>query len=71
VETERQGARMRAYVLHPEFQSDSGRRDPQAALEEAVALAHALPDLDVVGGEVVKLRQPRRGSCSGKASSPS
>jgi GTPase len=66
VETERQGARMRAYVLHPEFPSDSGRRDPQAALEEAVALAHALPDLDVAGGEVVKLRKPRAGLLFGE-----
>ena len=66
MQTERQGARMRAYVVHPELQSDPGRRDPQAALEEAVALAHALPDLDVVGGEVVRLRQPRPGLLFGK-----
>ncbi len=53
--------RMRAYVLHPDINSDPKRREPKAALEEAVALAHALPDLDVVGGEVVRLRQPRPG----------
>jgi GTP-binding protein HflX len=57
---------MRAYVLHPELQSDSGRRDARAALEEAVALAHALPELDVVGGEVVKVRKPRAGLLFGE-----
>jgi GTPase len=61
VDPERQGARMRAYVLHPDLASEPGRREPQAALEEAVALADALPDLEVVGGEVVRLRQPRAG----------
>jgi GTP-binding protein HflX len=66
VETERDGARMRAYVLHPELQSDSGRRDASAALEEAVALAHALPELDVAGGEVVKVRKPRAGLLFGE-----
>jgi GTPase len=66
LEQERQGARMRAYVLHPEIQSDSGRRDPQAALAEAEALAHALPDLEVVGGEVVRLRQVRPGLLFGE-----
>jgi GTP-binding protein HflX len=57
---------MRAYVLHPELQSDSVRRDARAALEEAVALAHALPDLDVAGGEVVKVRKPRAGLLFGE-----
>jgi GTP-binding protein HflX len=66
LETERQGARMRAYVLHPDLPSEAGRREPGAALDEAVALAHALPDLDVVGGEVVRLRQPRAGLLFGE-----
>ncbi len=57
---------MRAYVLHPELQSDPGRRAAEAALDEAVALAHALPDLDVVGGEIVRLRQPRAGLLFGE-----
>jgi GTP-binding protein HflX len=57
---------MRAYVLHPELQSESGRRDPRAALDEAVALAHALPDLEVAGGEVVKVRKPRAGLLFGE-----
>ncbi len=66
METERQGARMRAYVLHPDLASEPGRREPGPALEEAVALAHALPDLDVVGGEVVRLRQLRAGLLFGE-----
>ena len=66
METERQGARMRAYVLHPDLASEPGRREPQAALDEAIALAHALPDLDVAGGEVVRLRQPRAGLLFGE-----
>jgi len=46
----------RAWVLHPEIRSDPDRRAPQPALEEAVALARALPQLEVVGAEVVPLR---------------
>ncbi len=45
----------RAWVLHPDVTSDRGRRDPQARLEEAVSLAAALPDLDVIGETLVKL----------------
>ena len=39
----------RAWVLHPEIKSDENRRVPEPALEEAVSLAAALPDLDVIG----------------------
>ncbi|WP_105512924.1 GTPase HflX [Defluviimonas denitrificans] len=45
----------RAYVLHPDRGSGSARHAPELALEEAVALAAALPDLEVVGAEVVRL----------------
>jgi len=45
----------RAWVLHPEIKSDADRRDPGPALEEAVALAAALPGLDVIGSEIVRL----------------
>ena len=48
----------RAYVIHPEIQG-AGGRDPQAALAEGVALANALPGLDVVGSDVVRLRDAR------------
>ncbi|MDR5652907.1 GTPase HflX [Ruixingdingia sedimenti] len=46
---------MRAYVLHPDLKSDPGRRLPELRLAEAVALAAALPDLEVAGAEVVRL----------------
>src|SRR6056297_4117597 len=57
---------MRAFVLHPEIQSDPKRREAKAALDEAVSLAHALPDLEVVGAEVARLRKPRPGLLFGE-----
>ena len=51
----------RAWVLHPDIRSDPDRRAPDFALAEAVALARALPELDVVGHEVVPLPQVRAG----------
>ena len=59
---ETRAARTRAFVLHPDLDR---RRDPTPRFEEAMALAHALPDLDVVGGEVVPLREPRPGTLFG------
>ncbi|MDD9721681.1 GTPase HflX [Sulfitobacter sp. PR48] len=56
----------RAWVLHPEIRSDQDRRAPQPALEEAVALARALPQLEVVGAEVVPLRKVDAGKLFGK-----
>ncbi|MEX0319653.1 MAG: GTPase HflX [Ruegeria sp.] len=53
--------RTRAWVLHPEIKSDDERRVPGPALEEAVALAAALPDLDVVGSEIVRLQRAQPG----------
>ena len=44
----------RAWVLHPDIQSDRDRREAKPALDEAVALAAALPDLEVVGADVVR-----------------
>jgi GTP-binding protein HflX len=55
----------RAWVLHPDIRSAPGRRDPQRALEEAVSLAVALPDLEVVGQGVVPLREPHPGMLFG------
>jgi GTP-binding protein HflX len=46
---------MRAYVLHPDLKSDRARRTPEHGLAEAVSLAAALPDMDVVGAEVVRV----------------
>ncbi|EEE36442.1 GTP-binding proten HflX [Rhodobacteraceae bacterium KLH11] len=58
---EHERARTRAWVLHPEIKSDEQRRVPGPALEEAVALAAALPDLDVVGSEIVRLQRAQAG----------
>ncbi len=56
----------RALVLHPDMRgSDRSGRDPRLALEEAVSLAHALPGLDVVGGDVVRLPKPHPGMLFG------
>ncbi len=55
-----------AWVLHPDLVSDRNRRDPGPALEEAVALAAALPDLTVVGQEVVRLSKMHPGTLFGK-----
>ncbi|KIC22362.1 GTPase HflX [Leisingera sp. ANG-Vp] len=57
--------RTRAWVLHPEIKSDIGRRDAGPALEEAVALAAALPDLDVIGSNVVRLPKAHAGMLFG------
>ncbi|MCF2903953.1 GTPase HflX [Octadecabacter sp. CECT 8868] len=56
----------RAFVLHPEIKSDHMRRDAQAALDEGVSLAHALPELDVVGAEVIRLPKVHPGMLFGK-----
>ncbi|OIQ32049.1 MAG: GTPase HflX [Alphaproteobacteria bacterium MedPE-SWcel] len=57
--------RTRAWVLHPEIKSDSRRRAPQPALAEAVGLAEALPDLDVIGSDVVRLPKAHAGKLFG------
>lgn len=51
----------RAWVIHPDIQSVRNRRDPVAGLEEAVALAAALPELEVVGSEIVRLPKMQPG----------
>ncbi|MDP5216288.1 GTPase HflX [Ruegeria sp. 2205SS24-7] len=58
---EHERARTRAWVLHPDIRSDAERRTPEPALEEAVALAAALPDLDVIGSGIVRLAKPQPG----------
>ncbi|WP_428925198.1 GTPase HflX [Marinibacterium sp. SX1] len=58
---EHERRKTRAWVLHPELTSDFERRAAGPALEEAVSLARALPDLDVVGSEVVRLARPHPG----------
>jgi len=63
---DRREKRTRAYVIHPEIRSDADRRAPEPALEEAVALAHALPGLDVTGGDIVRLPRIHPGTLFGK-----
>ncbi|CUH48631.1 GTPase HflX [Ruegeria atlantica] len=58
---EHERTRTRAWVLHPEIKSDEQRRVPGPALEEAVALAAALPDLDVIGSDIVRLPRAQPG----------
>jgi GTP-binding protein HflX len=52
---------LRAWVLHPDTYSSRSRRTPDLALAEAVALAHALPGIEMVGSEVVRLPKPNAG----------
>jgi GTP-binding protein HflX len=54
-----------AYVLHPDLKSARARRLPEHGLAEATALAAALPGLDVVGGEVVRLSKLLPGTLFG------
>jgi len=46
---------MRAFVIHPDIKSQRNRRLPEHGLAEAVSLAAALPGMEVVGAEVVRL----------------
>ena len=52
-------------MLHPEIVADRGRREAGPALEEAVALARALPELAVEGAEIVPVRDVRPGTLFG------
>ncbi|SNR71167.1 GTPase HflX [Puniceibacterium sediminis] len=56
----------RAWVLHPDIKSDRARRVAATALSEAVALAAALPNLEVVGSNVVPLPKAHAGKLFGK-----
>ena len=55
----------RAWVLHPDIKNDRDRRNARMALDEAIALAHALPGLEVVGDDVVPLPRPHAGALFG------
>jgi len=56
----------RAFVLHPDMQNDRNRREASAGLDEAVSLADALPEIEVIGSIVVRLRKPEPGHLFGK-----
>ncbi|MFY0680038.1 MAG: GTPase HflX [Thalassovita sp.] len=55
----------RAWVVHPDLKSDQNRREASFAIDEAVALAAALPEIDVVGSEVVRLPKAHAGHLFG------
>lgn len=55
----------RAYVLHPDIRNAKSRRLPEHGLAEAISLAAALPELDLVGGEVVRLPRVHPGMLFG------
>ena len=52
-------------MLHPALKSATSRRLPEHGLAEAVALAAALPELDVRGSEVVRLARVHPGTLLG------
>ncbi len=54
-------AATRAWVVHPEITGNRRKRGAQSALEEAAALAAALPGLEVLGAEAVHLTSVRPG----------
>ncbi|NNE81202.1 MAG: GTPase HflX [Silicimonas sp.] len=56
----------RALVLHPDIAGQSGQRNADFALEEAVSLAEALPGLTLAGAEVVRLVKAHPGMLFGK-----
>lgn len=52
----------RAYVIHPDIDSRGGqRRMPESALNEAVSLAEAMPGVEIIGAQTVRLRNPSPG----------
>jgi GTP-binding protein HflX len=59
-------APMRALVVHPDIQTDHARKPAGPALEEAVALAAALPGLEVAEASVVRLPKAQPGLLFGK-----
>jgi len=55
----------RAWVLHPDIKSDHLRRNAALSLAEAVSLANALSELDVIGNNAVRLPKPHAGMLFG------
>jgi GTP-binding protein HflX len=52
-------------VLHPDLKAAKSRRLPEHGLAEAVSLAHAMPNMDVLGAEVVRLPRVHPGMLFG------
>ena len=55
----------RAWVIHPDIKNDNDRRVAEPALAEAIALAEALPQLEVAGSDIVPLRTVSAGMLLG------
>jgi GTP-binding protein HflX len=55
----------RAFVLHPDVKSVRSRRLPEHGLAEAISLAGALPGLQVLGGEIVRIQRIQPGMLFG------
>ncbi|MCC5987692.1 MAG: GTPase HflX [Pararhodobacter sp.] len=55
----------RALVLHPDIRGAERARSAEAALEEAMALARALPGIELAGGAVVRLARAHPGTLFG------
>ncbi len=55
----------RALVLHPDIRTTGAARDPENALAEAIALAQALPGLEIVDGLIVRLPRAHAGMLFG------
>ncbi|MGR3616685.1 MAG: GTPase HflX [Paracoccaceae bacterium] len=62
---EHERVRTRSWVLYPDIRNEENRRDADAALAEGVALAVALPDLEVCGSTVVRLPRAHPGMLFG------
>ncbi|PQO24177.1 GTPase HflX [Rhodobacteraceae bacterium WD3A24] len=52
-------------MLHPAIRGETRRREPERALDEALALAAALPRTEILGGEVVPLAKVQPGKLFG------
>lgn len=52
-------------MLHPDLKAVESRRLPELRLAEAVSLAAALPDLEIIGHEIVRLPKPHAGHLFG------
>lgn len=52
-------------MLHPDLKGIDTRREPELRLAEAVSLASALPNLEIMGQEVVRLPKPHAGHLFG------
>jgi len=59
------GRRQKAFVLHPDIRGNDASRSAEALLAEGLALALALPGIEVAGGMVVRLPRAHPGMLFG------